>query len=101
MRLGGDVRQMWVLALAALGAVFLGAQARDQMVEWPYYGGDAGHGKYSVAADITTANAGDLELVWTWQTADRPMPAYNVRPGGFETTPIMVDDVLYASTSFH
>jgi quinoprotein glucose dehydrogenase len=92
---------MWALALAALGAVFLGAQGRGQMVEWPHYGGDAGHGKYSVAADITTANAGDLELAWTWQTADRPMPGFNVRPGGFETTPIMIDDVLYASTSFH
>ena len=101
MRSGGDVKQKRALALAALGAVFLGAQGRDQMVEWPHYGGDAGHGKYSVAADITAANAGDLELAWTWQTADRPMPAYNVRPGGFETTPIMIDDVLYASTSFH
>jgi len=101
MRLGGDVRQMWALALAALGAVFVGAQARDQMVEWPHYGGDAGHGKYSSAAAITAANVADLELAWTWQTVDRPMPDYNVRPGGFETTPIMVDDVLYASTSFH
>jgi quinoprotein glucose dehydrogenase len=89
------------MALLVLGAVVLGAQDRDRIVEWTHYGGDAGHGKYSTAADITAANAGDLELAWTWQTVDRPMPEYNVRPGGFETTPIMVDDVLYASTSFH
>jgi quinoprotein glucose dehydrogenase len=89
------------MALLVLGVVVLGAQDRDRIVEWPHYGGDAGHGKYSTAADITAANAGDLELAWTWQTVDRPMPEYNVRPGGFETTPIMIDDVLYASTSFH
>jgi quinoprotein glucose dehydrogenase len=29
------------------------------------------------------------------------MPEHKLRPGGFETTPIMVDDVLYVSTSFH
>jgi quinoprotein glucose dehydrogenase len=89
------------LATAALGVFFLGAQGRDASVEWAHYGGDAGHGKYSAAADITAANVGGLELAWTWKTADRPMPEYNVRPGGFETTPIMVDGVVYASTSFH
>ena len=93
-------RKLW-LVLVGLGAVVLGAQGRDRIVEWPHYGGDAGHGKYSTAAEITAANVGDLELAWTWQTIDRPRPEYNVRPGGFETTPIMVDDVLYASTSFH
>jgi quinoprotein glucose dehydrogenase len=97
----GDVRKALGLGLAVLGAIVLGAQGRDRMVEWPYYGGDAGHGKYSTAADITAANAASLELAWTWKTVDRPMTEYNVRPGGFETTPIMVDDVLYASTSFH
>ena len=89
-----------VLAIVALGAVFLGAQGAEP-IEWPHYGGDAGHGKYSTAADITAGNASELALAWTWQTVDRPVPEYNVRPGGFETTPIMIDDVLYASTSFH
>jgi quinoprotein glucose dehydrogenase len=92
----------WLIrATVAVAAVFLGAQGGAQMVEWPHYGGDAGHGKYSAAADITAGNVRDLELAWTWQTADRPMAQYNVRPGGFETTPIMIDGVLYASTSFH
>jgi quinoprotein glucose dehydrogenase len=95
-----DVKTPRVLAIVALGAVFLGAQGSEP-IEWPHYGGDAGHGKYSTAADITAGNAGELALAWTWQTVDRPVPEYNVRPGGFETTPIMIDDVLYASTSFH
>jgi quinoprotein glucose dehydrogenase len=71
------------------------------MIEWPHWGGDAGHTKYSTATDITPENVGQLELAWTWQTVDRPMVDHNLRPGGFETTPIMIDDVLYVSTSFH
>jgi quinoprotein glucose dehydrogenase len=95
------VTKWCVLVVIVLGAALTGAQSRQQMIEWPYYGGDAGHGKYSSAADITPANVGDLDLAWTWQTVDRLMPEHNVRPGGFETTPIMIDDVLYVSTSLH
>ena len=90
-----------IVTLGALPCAHRRAQGREQIIEWPHYGGDAGQGKYSTAADITAGNVGDLELAWTWQTIDRPMPEYNLRPGGFETTPIMIDDVLYASTSFH
>jgi hypothetical protein len=43
----GHVRKALGLGLVVLGVVVLGAQSRDRMVEWPYYGGDAGHGKYS------------------------------------------------------
>ncbi len=51
--------------------------------------------------DITPDNVHDLQLAWTWQTVDRPLPEFNLRPGGFQNTPIMIDDVLYVSTSFH
>jgi quinoprotein glucose dehydrogenase len=71
------------------------------MVEWPHAGGDAAQTKYSIAADITPANVRELELAWTWQTIDQPMPEHDVRPGGFQNTPIMIDGVLYLSTSFH
>src|SRR5262249_58941190 len=29
------------------------------------------------------------------------MPEYDLRPGPFENTPVMIDDVVYLSTSFH
>ena len=70
------------------------------MIEWPHWGGDAAQTKYSTA-DITAANVRDLELAWTWQTIDRAMPEHDIRPGGFENTPLMIDGVLYVSTSFH
>ncbi len=85
----------------ALSAVLLVAQSRPQIIEWPNWGGDAAQTKYSTAGDITASNVRDLERAWTWQTIDQPMPEYDLRPGPFETTPIMIDDVLYLSTSFH
>jgi quinoprotein glucose dehydrogenase len=84
-----------------IAAAVAGAQDRRQMIEWPHWGGDAGHAKYSTAADITPKNVRQLRLAWTWQTVDRPMADRNLRPGGFQTTPIMIDDVVYTSTSFH
>src|SRR5262245_41698759 len=88
-----------VPAVVAFG-VLTGAQT-GTLVEWRHWGGDAAQTKYSTAAEITTANVKDLAPAWTWRTIDRAAPEHDVRPGGFETTPLMVDNVLYVTTSFH
>jgi hypothetical protein len=54
------VKKWYVLAVVVLGAT-LGAQDRQPMIEWPFWGGDAGHGKYSTATDITPENVRDSE----------------------------------------
>jgi quinoprotein glucose dehydrogenase len=87
--------------LVAAAGVVLTAQPPSQLIEWRHWGGDAGQTKYSTAADITTANVRNLELAWTWRTVDRAMPEHDIRPGGFETTPLMIDNVVYVTTSFH
>lgn len=89
------------LAVVLVCALVLDAQNRPAPIEWPHWGGDAGHGKFSRATDITADNFAQLQLAWSWQTIDRPMLEYKLRPGAFENTPIMIDDVLYLSTSFH
>jgi quinoprotein glucose dehydrogenase len=95
------MKKLYAIAVAASTAL-LGTQGgQESMVEWPHWGGDAAQTKYSTAGDITPANVQDLELAWTWETVDKPMPDFDVRPGGFETTPLMVGDVVYVSTSFH
>ena len=95
------MKKLYAIAIAASSAL-LGAQSRQQgPIEWPHWGGDAAQTKYSTAGDITPANVRDLQLAWTWKTVDTPMPDFDVRPGGFETTPLMVDNVVYVSTSFH
>lgn len=77
------------------------AQGLQPVIEWPHWGSDAAQTKYSTASDITPANIRDLELAWTWQTIDRAMPQHDLRPGGFQTTPLMIDGIVYVSTSFH
>jgi glucose dehydrogenase len=95
------MKKLYAITLVASSAL-LGAQGgQPGMVEWPHWGGDAAQTKYSTAGDVTPANVRDLELAWTWKTVDEPMPDFDVRPGGFETTPLMVDNVVYVSTSFH
>ena len=94
------MKRLYAVAILALG-VLLNAQTGPQPVEWRHWGGDAAQTKYSTAADITTSNVQDLALAWTWQTIDRAEPQHDIRPGGLETTPLMIDDVLYVTTSFH
>jgi quinoprotein glucose dehydrogenase len=96
----GLVKRLCAVMVIA-SAASLASQQRSRMVEWPHWGGDAAQTKYSTAADITPANVRDLELAWTWQTIDRPMPEFDLRPGGFQNTPLMIDGVLYVSTSYH
>ena len=91
-----------VAALAAVIAVAApaGALAQDRMIEWPYVGGDQHHTKYSPAEQVTPENVDQLEVVWTWEPQEMPLPEYGTRPGSFETTPLMIDNVLYLSTMY-
>ena len=88
-------RTLFGVALVACSVATL-AQRQAPSIEWRHWGGDAAQTKYSAATEITPANVRRLELAWTWQTIDTAM-GEGVRPGGFETTPLMVDDVVYAS----
>jgi quinoprotein glucose dehydrogenase len=92
------MRKLWVIVVVAL-TVQLGAQT-PRMVEWPYWGGDAANSRYSPLTDITPANVGQLERAWEWNTGEKPNAEFNTRPGAFENTPIMIDNVLYVSTPY-
>ena len=72
----------------------------DTMIEWPYVGSDQSHSKFSPATQITANNVSNLEIAWEWEPGELPLPEYGTRPGGFETTPIMIDNVLYLSTMY-
>jgi quinoprotein glucose dehydrogenase len=93
------MRKLWVVAVVVLAAR-LGAQ-ESRMVEWPHWGGDAANTRYSTVPDITPANVSQLERAWEWQTGEKPNAEYGTRPGAFEATPIMIDNVLYLSTPYH
>lgn len=68
---------------------------------WRYYGGDAGGTKYSPLDQINRSNVKSLKPAWIFDTGDHSNG--KVLPGrsAFETTPLVVDGVMYVSTSFH
>lgn len=79
------------------------AHADTDKGEWPHYAGTIGATKYSPLARIDAKNVKLLETVWTWDSPDNALAGTTTkeRPGSFKATPIMIDGVLYTSTSLN
>jgi quinoprotein glucose dehydrogenase len=77
------------------------AQTRKGEVEWPYYGGDQGGSKYSALTGINTKNVSGMHQAWVWKTGEAPLEKYGTRPGMFQNSPLMIDNVLYLSTPYN
>jgi quinoprotein glucose dehydrogenase len=69
--------------------------------EWPVYAADKASTKYSPLAQINPANVGRLQVAWRWSSPDNPIlrKRSDLKTGPHESTPIMVNGVLYTSTS--
>ena len=62
-----------------------------QNVEWRFYGGNLASQRYSPLDQIDASNAGQLKIAWRFNTGN-----YGPRPEARnETTPLMIDGVLY------
>ena len=80
----------------ALLSVALTAAAQEPGTangEWPSYGGDLTHQRYSPLDQITAENFSDLELAWRFST-DNLGPRSE---GNFQSTPLMVNGMLYST----
>ncbi|HIF73410.1 MAG TPA: pyrroloquinoline quinone-dependent dehydrogenase [Porticoccaceae bacterium] len=61
--------------------------------EWPTYGGDLGHTRYSALGQISAENFSDLEVAWRFKTDNfGPNPEYR-----FQATPLMVNGTIYTT----
>jgi quinoprotein glucose dehydrogenase len=69
--------------------------------DWPVYGGDQAGTKFSPMADINTGNVARLAPAWEWTTREKALETFGTRPGAFEVTPLMIDNVLYFSTPYN
>jgi quinoprotein glucose dehydrogenase len=71
-------------------------------VEWTAYAGDQRGRRYSPVDNLTPQNVHQLTRAWAWQHNEkaRTQPV-DARPGMFESTPIMIDDVLYFTTPYN
>lgn len=57
--------------------------------DWPAYGGGPHDIRYSPLAEINRDNVKDLQVAWTYDTGEK---------GGLESSPIIVNGVLYGIT---
>ncbi|MCY3731318.1 MAG: PQQ-binding-like beta-propeller repeat protein, partial [Rhodospirillaceae bacterium] len=71
----------------------MGAERGTTNGEWRTYGGDLSNTRYAPLDQINADNFGDLQLVWRFNTnAFGPSPEFT-----FQSTPLMVDGVLYST----
>ena len=74
------------IAITMITVLALDIVVRAQS-DWMYFGQDQGGTKYSTLAQINTNNVASLRRAWTFHTGDSA--------GFFESTPIVVDSVVY------
>ena len=80
------------LLLAAAGPVLAQGVGAPRGA-WPTYGGDLANTRYSELAQIDAANFEQLEVAWRFRTDNLgPRPEFN-----FQSTPLVVDGVLYST----
>ncbi len=63
--------------------------AKKPQQGWPIYGGGPENTHYSSLTQINRGNVKQLQVVWSFDTGE---------PGGLQTSPIVVDGVLYGIT---
>lgn len=76
-----------MLAVVPAWAAQDGATRKD----WPHYGGQQSAWRYSALDQINRSNVKKLRPAWVFQTGDYL--------GGLQSTPIVVDGVIYLSTA--
>jgi len=76
-----------ILAAAALSAGLVAAVIAADVNDWPYHDHDAGGSRFSPLKQITPANAGKLQLAWTFDTG----------VSGLQVTPLVINGMMYAT----
>src|SRR6187431_1274037 len=94
--LRATARQALVCFALALG-VGLDAQQGTTNGEWRTWGGDLGVTRYAPLDQINAANFNTLEVAWRFRTDNLgARPDFNL-----QTTPLMVNGVLYFTAGAH
>ncbi|NKB31675.1 MAG: PQQ-binding-like beta-propeller repeat protein [Pseudomonadales bacterium] len=94
-------------ALILVSSLFIANPATSQNIDWPSYGGDNGSRKYIPFEQISAENVNQLTTVWSWDSVDNETVAANIAggnsravPASYKATPIVIDGVMFAPTSF-
>lgn len=81
--------------LARFSGVSQTVKDSQQQRDWPVYGGGLAQMHYSPLTQINRSNVNRLKVAWTYDTGEPGGKAHN---RSFETSPIIVNGVLYAYT---
>ena len=85
--------KMLVMSLSVLITAVCHAQTGALDGEWPTYGGDLGHTRYSALDQINAENFNELDVAWVFKTDNLgPSPEYRL-----QSTPLMVGGILYST----
>src|SRR5918995_7404634 len=88
-----DNLRSWVAVALVVAAPLAEAQRGAPVGEWPTYGGDLGHTRYAPLDQIDATNFSRLEFAWRFKTDSLgPNREFN-----FQSTPVMVDGVIYST----
>lgn len=80
-----------LLLMSSILAMSVVAQQGAKNGEWRVYGGDAGSTRYSPLDQVNRDNVKNLKIAWIWRSDNFGAPPENKS----ETTPLMVNGVLY------
>src|SRR5882724_7160124 len=86
-----NIAAMRFLELAFLTIQLLAQEPRATGAEWPSYGGSHAAWRYSGLNQINATNVRKLAPAWVFQTGDYE--------NGLQSTPIVLDGVLYLVTA--
>ena len=89
-------RLIHILAFLPLswGLAFAQGSRNPEAQEWRFYGHDPGGMRFSPLQQINTSNVDKLQRAWTYRVAW----GWDSGIIGLETTPLMIDGVLYFTT---
>ena len=83
----------WTLILTFLVSAPAVAQHGAPEGQWPTYGGDLGHTRYSGLDQINSLNFSELEVAWTFDAANfGPSPEYR-----YQSTPLMLNGRIFTT----
>lgn len=83
------------------GVLSVWSAAAADSVQWHTYGSDLASSRYVALEQINADNVSQLQILWSWETPDNAVFRQDDRASAaeYKSTPIMVDGVLYVSTS--
>src|SRR5262245_8549108 len=77
-----------------------GRAAAPARGDWATYGHDPGGSRFSPLTQITPANAAKLEIAWVYHMKPPAAPPASSGFSSGETTPLVINGVMYVSTPY-